>query len=74
MRTPLLLVLEKELGNASFEQVLMSFRLLGKRCSNKFKNALKSLIKKVSSASNRRIDANLPIIGKIYFPMNLEFM
>lgn len=54
-------------GNASFEQVLMSLvRLLGvKKEINS--NALKSLIKTVSSASNRRVDANLPIIGKNIF-------
>jgi len=54
-------------GNASFEQVLMSLvRLFGiKKEINS--QALKSLIKTVSSASNRRVDTNLPIIGKNIF-------
>ena len=53
-------------GNASFEQVLMSLRLLGKEININSK-ALKSLIKTVSSASNRRVDTNLPIVGKNIF-------
>ena len=53
-------------GNASFEQVLMSLRLLGKEI-NINSRALKSLIKTVSSASHRRVDANLPIVGKNIF-------
>jgi homocitrate synthase NifV len=53
-------------GNASFEQVLMSLRLLGKEVHINSK-ALKSLIKTVSNASHRRIDTNLPIIGKNIF-------
>ena len=53
-------------GNASFEQVLMSLRLLGKDVLINSK-ALKSLIKTVSNASHRRIDTNLPIIGKNIF-------
>ena len=53
-------------GNASFEQVLMSLRLLGKEI-NINSRALKSLIKTVSSASHRRIDTNLPIVGKNIF-------
>ena len=53
-------------GNASFEQVLMSLRLLGKEI-NINSRALKSLIKTVSSASNRRVDTNLPIVGKNIF-------
>ena len=53
-------------GNASFEQVLMSLRLLGQEVKINSK-ALKALIKKVSSASNRRIDTNLPIVGKNIF-------
>ena len=53
-------------GNASFEQVLMSLRLLGKEI-NINSRALKSLIKTVSSASHRRVDTNLPIVGKNIF-------
>ena len=53
-------------GNASFEQVLMSLRLLGKEININSK-ALKSLIKTVSSASHRRVDTNLPIVGKNIF-------
>ncbi|MBY0540607.1 MAG: homocitrate synthase [Campylobacterales bacterium] len=53
-------------GNACFEQVLMSLRLLGKEVNINSK-ALKSLIKTVSNASNRRIDTNLPIIGRNIF-------
>jgi homocitrate synthase NifV len=53
-------------GNASFEQVLMSLRLLGQEVKINSK-ALKALIKKVSSASHRRIDTNLPIVGKNIF-------
>ena len=53
-------------GNASFEQVLMSLRLLGKEININSK-ALKSLIKSVSSASHRRVDTNLPIVGKNIF-------
>lgn len=53
-------------GNACFEQVLMSLRLLGKEVHINSK-ALKALIKTVSNASNRRIDTNLPIIGKNIF-------
>jgi len=53
-------------GNASFEQVLMSLRLLNQEVKINSK-ALKALIKKVSSASHRRIDTNLPIVGKNIF-------
>lgn len=54
-------------GNASFEQVLMSLtRLFGKEVDINSKK-LKSLIKAVSRASNRRIDTNLPIIGEYIF-------
>lgn len=54
-------------GNASFEQVLMAItRLLGKKQDINSK-ALKSLIKTVSRASHRRIDTNLPIVGKNIF-------
>lgn len=53
-------------GNASFEQVLMSLRLLGKDVQINSK-ALKSLIKKVSAASHRRIGTNFPIIGRDIF-------
>lgn len=54
-------------GNASFEQVLMTInRLLGQNTHLNTK-ALKHLIKKVSQASNRRLDTNWPIIGKNIF-------
>ena len=53
-------------GNASFEQVLMSLRLLGEDIHINSK-ALKALIKTVSNASHRRVDTNLPIIGKNIF-------
>lgn len=53
-------------GNAYFEQVLMSLRLLGKDVHINSK-ALKALIKTVSSATKRRLDTNLPIIGKNIF-------
>jgi len=54
-------------GNASFEQVLMTVnRLLGQNGHLNIK-ALKTLIKKVSHASNRRLDSSLPIIGKNIF-------
>ena len=54
-------------GNASFEQVLMTItRLMGKKQELNIK-ALKALIKKVSEASNRRLDTNLPIIGENIF-------
>lgn len=54
-------------GNASFEQVLMTInRLLGQNGHINIK-ALKTLIKKVSLASNRRLDSSLPIIGKNIF-------
>jgi homocitrate synthase NifV len=53
-------------GNACFEQVLMSLRLLGKEVKINSK-ALKALIKTVSSASHRRVDSNLPIVGKNIF-------
>ena len=54
-------------GNASFEQVLMTVnRLLGQQGHINIK-ALKTLIRKVSHASNRRLDSSLPIIGKNIF-------
>jgi homocitrate synthase NifV len=54
-------------GNASFEQVLMSLaRLFGKNVEIDSKK-LKSLINTVGRASNRRIDTNLPIVGKNIF-------
>lgn len=54
-------------GNASFEQVLMTVnRLLGQKGHLNIK-ALKTLIRKVSQASNRRLDSSLPIIGKNIF-------
>jgi homocitrate synthase NifV len=54
-------------GNASFEQVLMTVnRLLGQKGHINIK-ALKTLIRKVSHASNRRLDSSLPIIGKNIF-------
>lgn len=54
-------------GNASFEQVLMSLtRLFGKEVDINSTN-LKSLVHSVSLASNKRIDANLPIIGENIF-------
>ena len=54
-------------GNASFEQVLMTLSRLFKthHCINT--SALKALIHNVSSASNRRLDASLPIIGESIF-------
>lgn len=54
-------------GNASFEQVLMSLaRLFGKEVDIDSQN-LKSLVEAVSSASNRRVDTNLPIVGENIF-------
>ena len=54
-------------GNASFEQVLMTLvRLLGKDTKIN-SDKLKSLIQTVSLASNRRVDANLPIVGENIF-------
>ncbi|AXX93222.1 homocitrate synthase [Malaciobacter molluscorum LMG 25693] len=54
-------------GNASFEQVLMSLKTLLKKDVHINSKDLKDLITTVSKASNRRIDTNLPIIGKNIF-------
>lgn len=54
-------------GNASFEQVLMGLARLLKVNKEINTHALKALIKTVSRASNRRVDTNLPIIGKNIF-------
>ena len=54
-------------GNASFEQVLMSLSRLFKTHHSINTIALKELIQTVSRASNRRLDANLPIIGESIF-------
>ncbi|RXJ95676.1 homocitrate synthase [Malaciobacter molluscorum] len=54
-------------GNASFEQVLMSLKTLLKKDVHINSKDLKDLITTVSKASNRKIDTNLPIIGKNIF-------
>ena len=54
-------------GNASFEQVLMSLARLFEKDVSINSDSLKSLVQKVSSASNRRIDSNLPIVGEYIF-------
>lgn len=54
-------------GNASFEQVLMTVNRLMGQGENINIKALKALIRKVSQASNRRLDTSLPIIGKNIF-------
>ncbi|WP_320035666.1 homocitrate synthase [Halarcobacter sp.] len=54
-------------GNASFEQVLMSLARLFNKDVSINSESLKSLVRTVSSASNRRVDTNLPIIGEYIF-------
>ncbi|WP_321313443.1 homocitrate synthase [Halarcobacter sp.] len=54
-------------GNASFEQVLMSLARLFNKDVLINSESLKALVRTVSSASNRRVDTNLPIIGEYIF-------
>lgn len=54
-------------GNASFEQVLMTISRLFLQDKHIDCQKLKELIKTVSKASNRRVDANFPIVGKDIF-------
>lgn len=54
-------------GNASFEQVLMALAHLFDEKRVIQADKLKSLVSKVSKASNKNIDKNLPIVGEDIF-------
>ena len=60
-------------GNACFEQVLMSLRLLGKDVHINSK-ALKALIKTVRMLQIEELIQIYQLLVKTYFHMNLEFM